>query len=275
MKKYLFLTLLFITIVPIQIHAMKEDNPLLTRIKEERIETIPEFMEVVRLLGEGKPFGDSILHDAVALGQYKIVKQLLTQGINANIPNYVDGTPPLLRATRTDIAELLVSHGARVNITNKHGDTSLHSGPARYLPEMTEWFITHKVDVNVVNKQEETPLHKVCRKGCAEKLLAHGAKLDVIDSSRNMPLHNAASNGYADIVELFLKSNANIHAQGYAESTPLHQAALNGQMDAAGILVKKGADTGCKDFFDMTPAQCAKQNGHSELAKILRSAAKK
>lgn len=254
----------------------KEDNPLLTKIREERIETISEFEEVVRLLGEqSKPLGNSILHNAVLLGQYKIVQQLLEQKVDPNILNFVNGKSPLFFAARTDIANLLLRFGAQVTLVDKSSNTMLHDEPSRYLPEMTEWFIAHGTDVNAVNKQGQTPLHEARRKECAEQLLAHGAKLDNTDDSENTPLHNAASAGLADLVGLFIEGGAGIDARGYAETTPLHQAALNGNKEAADVLVKNGADVSFQDLFGMTPAQCAEQKSYSELAQILRLAEKK
>ena len=172
MKKCLLLTIMFIGAGSHQIQAMKEDSSLLIKIEEEKIETISEFMEVVRLLGEqGKPLGNSLLHDAVFLRQYKIVKQLLDNGIDANIINFVDGKPPLFFASREDIAELLLGYGAQVKLVDHFGSTVLHSDSSCYLLEMTEWFIAHGAEVNAVDKLGQTPLHRVRRKGCTEKLL--------------------------------------------------------------------------------------------------------
>jgi ankyrin repeat protein len=72
------------------------------------------------------------------------------------------------------------------------------------------------------------------------------------------PLHLAAANGYKEIAELLLVSNASVKARDNHESTPLHQAAASGDhADLIELLIAHQADVNAVDENGLTPLHYA------------------
>lgn len=112
--------------------------------------------------------------------------------------NNVGMTPLELAVIERDegIAELLLAHGADVNVT-------------RALP------------------RQETPLHYAAGDGdlgIVKLLLAHGANVNARDDEGETPLHLAAANGEVEIIELLLAHGAEVNATDNSNRTPLYRA---------------------------------------------------
>ncbi|MCX5925555.1 MAG: ankyrin repeat domain-containing protein [Candidatus Dependentiae bacterium] len=105
------------------------------------------------------PVGD---HDAIA--QY-----LIKNGANINYIDEKTGNTPLHQACsehNPKIAQLLLAHGAQVNITNKTGDTPLHlilrstearSAQKQQKLELIQEILNKKPDLTIKNKDGQTP----------------------------------------------------------------------------------------------------------------------
>ncbi|MFC1841790.1 ankyrin repeat domain-containing protein [Candidatus Dependentiae bacterium] len=122
------------------------------------------------------------------------------------------------------IATLLIQYGAKVNETNKHG---------------------------------ETPLHIAARKGrkkMAKLLLKYGANINARDNEGNTPLHIAATSYdfRKEIIEFLIKKGANINAKNDLGYTPVHRAAddaaqFKKYIPAVIQLLQHGADINIKN----------------------------
>ncbi len=87
-----------------------------------------------------------------------------------------------------------------------------------------------------------------------EEFLTQGVRIDATNKYGLTPLHWAAWHGSADVVEILLANDANIHAKcKKAGMTPLHYAAAFGRKDIAEVLVAKGADINSKNKRGGTP----------------------
>jgi ankyrin repeat protein len=84
------------------------------------------------------------------------------------------------------------------------------------------------------------------------------------------PLHLAASDGYKEIAELLLASNANVNARDNHLSTPLHQvAASGGHADLMELLIDHKADVNAVDENGLTPLHYATLTDNVVGVKIL------
>ncbi len=246
------------------------EEELIRKVKEGKIETMSEFVEIVKFLEKDERFpSKTLLHHAAGFRAYKIAEQLINQGFDVNAIDYKNKTTPLFEASTVEMAELLFKHHVRLDVTNGFGDSLLHGEPACYLPEMTEWFIEHGISVDRVNNMKQTPLHQARRKKVAELLINHGADVNARDKYEDTPLDEAVLNGKADIVELLISRGAKIKIDEDCTSTPVHIAAANGDKDVLEVFIRAGVDLNCVNLVGETPLHWAARNNNREMVDFL------
>ena len=167
---------------------------------------------------------------AVEEGDAAAVQAALDGGLDPNVR--VGGEYPLLAyAGNATVADVLISAGARVNVTESHGNTPLHfaSHLGRY--STAEALIKAGATVDSVNWDRQTPLHwattlsEVFRHD--RKNPVGGHTLDVADKRR--------------CVELLLASGADVNAMS-TFGTPLHGARSDQNRELVDLLLEHGAD---------------------------------
>lgn len=142
---------------------------------------------------------------------------------------YRYGEPLLVNAAEWDSerTELLLKHGAKVNIRGNGDRTPLHAAAEKSDKKTVELLLAAKAEVNAVDKNDRTPLRWAVEKGSeeiVELLLAHGADVNRKDGSGNTPLHWAVNYRQKEICELLLKRGANPNVQNNQNQTPLDWA---------------------------------------------------
>ncbi len=159
---------------------------------------------------------DSPLADAAMKGDVAAVRALLANGADVNAARG-DGMTALHWAAETgnaDIAEVLVSAGAIIEVTTRLG--------------------------------AYTPLHVAGRQGAADVawvLLEAGANARAMAATGSTPLHLAAAAGSAEAARHLLDHGADIDARaGDAQQTPLMFAAAADRAEVVELLMAQGAD---------------------------------
>ena len=108
------------------------------------------------------PDGFTPLGFAVFFGQPEIVKTLLNAGADANLPSResmkVTPLASAAAAKQTDIARLLIEHGANVNARAAGGHIPLHEASANGNVELVKLLIESGADVNAKTDDGKTPL---------------------------------------------------------------------------------------------------------------------
>ena len=123
-------------------------------------------------------------------------------------------------------------------------------------------------------KDSKTTLHSFIRRGdlaSVRQLLQKGASLaeqDINDKSRT-PLHVAAHHGQQEIVQLLLRSGAEVNAGEVANWRPLHEVAHTGHLGIGKLLMKSGADVNAKADGGWTSLHQAAGNGHPDFVSFL------
>jgi len=115
------------------------------------------------ILFSGANHPPNAIHGAVNVGDIKLVKKLLDDGVDVNqqfvIPDgSILGATPLHNASNSkEIAELLISKGANVNAECDRGLTPLHE--AAYIGSLSvvKLLIEKGADVNALDNQGRTP----------------------------------------------------------------------------------------------------------------------
>lgn len=163
------------------------------------------------------------LDRAARAGDVATVARLLTEGANPNEINSFGGTA-LTGAcglganspSHTKVVQLLLTHGADVNLSVINGTTALN--------EASFWGNYETVRV----------------------LLDAGADANVAKDNGYTPLLGAASRGHADIVRALIAAGADKGARTSTGLTALHLASTGGFTDVVELLKTAGADTRAK-----------------------------
>ena len=184
---------------------------------------------------------------------------------------------PLLVASdngRLDIARVLLDHGADVNYQDSHGTSPLHLASRIPSNDLIQLLLDHGANVNASDKEGRTALYHVSYQGQPETLVAklllkNGANVHTQCESGWTPLHEAASRGYADMVQLLLDYGADANSQSNDARTALHVAACRGCLEVVEALLKRGADPHARTDEGQTPFQLASKGKHTQVMQLL------
>uniref|UniRef100_A0A8C3QMI0 Uncharacterized protein n=1 Tax=Cyanoderma ruficeps TaxID=181631 RepID=A0A8C3QMI0_9PASS len=186
----------------------------------------------------GKELQESLCPWAVQAGAASISGLLLSKGMDTNVRNQAEETPPHIAAFQNNgaLIGLLVTAGARINAVTKYFVTALHVASQRGHADAARQLLHHEAHVNAQDKQAKCPLHL------------------------------AAEQGDKTLAEMLLKARADPNAQD-KEKTPLQAAALRGHLSAVEVLLANRA--GAKDTDGWSPLHYATTRGNTDIAKVL------
>lgn len=155
--------------------------------------------------------------------------------------SFVGGLVPLHNGCsygHYEVTELLVKHGANVNVADLWKFTPLHEAAAKGKYEIVKLLLKHGADPSKKNREGATPMDLV-REG----------DQDVADLLRgNSALLDAAKMGnLARVQRLVTTENINCRDAQGRNSTPLHLAAGYNNYEVAEYLLENGADVNAQD----------------------------
>ncbi|TMS08226.1 Tankyrase-1 [Larimichthys crocea] len=273
---------------------------------------------VQQILNENIPVRNSDvdyrLLEAAKAGDLDTVKSLCTaQNVNCrdlegrhstplhfaagyNRVSVVDGLVPLHNACsygHYEVAELLVRHGASVNVADLWKFTPLHEAAAKGKYEICKLLLKHGADPTKKNRDGNTPLDLVkdgdtdiqdllrgdaalldaAKKGCLARVqkLCSPDNINCRDTQgrNSTPLHLAAGYNNLEVAEYLLEHGADVNAQDKGGLIPLHNAASYGHVDIAALLIKYNTCVNATDKWAFTPLHEAAQKGRTQLCALL------
>ena len=193
----------------------------------------------------------------------------LLVGAGANLEaQQADGATPLHIAMKNTyrigavIVNFLVAQGANVNAQDDNGETPLLSGlTTNSLSRNRNAFQTllaNGANPNLANNRGGAPLQVAAMLPgdsffYTEKLLESGADVNLSGPGGRTALHNAAQWGTAQVVDLLLKSGANIHAETNNGETPLQLS----ESDAVSDVLRAGGACEADKHWNRNAMQCA------------------
>ena len=144
----------------------------------ERVRTL--LKENPALISAYSADGWTALH--LNFGHMEIAELLLNSGadVNAVSKNKFVATPlqGAVVRKRLDLAQLLLAHGAKVNVRGEGGDSPLHEAAGSGQIEFAKLLLAHGADVNAKDDDSKTPLTialEYKQPEMAKFLRAHGA----------------------------------------------------------------------------------------------------
>ncbi|XP_035677358.1 death-associated protein kinase 1-like [Branchiostoma floridae] len=203
-------------------------------------------------------------YTAVEYGDVQTVKKGLEDGVDIKAKRdwgkLCEQTSLHVASTfgQTEVAELLIQHGANVVAWDQHQSTPLHHAAYKGKTKTCELLIRAKGDVNAKNKDWWTPLHKAAFPGHTETckaLIDAGAEVNARNQDKHTALDRAAGWGHTGTCEVLISSGAELNPPNKA--TPLHWAAKYGRTGTCELLLRKGAEVTAKDERGRTPLNCA------------------
>ncbi|CAG0896138.1 unnamed protein product [Cyprideis torosa] len=130
--------------------------------------------------------------------------------------------------------------------------------------DIVELLIKHGADVNILSTSGNTPLIVACTNGHADILLEHGAHINTHSKEfKESALTLACYKGHLQMVKFLLENGANLSEEMH---TGLMEASMDGHVEVVKVLLDHGAEVNMpQDSFE-SPLTLAACGGHVELA---------
>lgn len=159
-------------------------------------------------------YGNTSLHHACWNGQSEVVKVLLEKAADRVNDLNDDGESPLLLAARKSnltIAEMLITAGAKPDITNLNGISPLHVAAGNGDLFMGKALLNAGAGINQKTSDGQTPLilaARSSRNDFTAMLIEAGADVNAVDNDQHSAMYYASEAGYTEIVEQLLLAGA-------------------------------------------------------------------
>ncbi|KAH0490035.1 hypothetical protein TgHK011_001520 [Trichoderma gracile] len=217
---------------------------------------------------------------AAAQGDDEIVQILIEKGANLEIASIDLNRRPIHLAAlngHVEVVERLLEAGAQVDPhKNSPDDTApspLWLAAAEGHFEVAELLVQKGADINFsFHPSKLFPLHEAALNGCADMVslfIKNGADVDARAKYDWSPLMIAAHKNHIGIIDLLLEQNANVNAEKKDGATALWIASDEGHVQVIQKLFDKGAKSLADRALQRRPIHQAAQNGHLEAVKLL------
>lgn len=157
--------------------------------------------------------GASAIWYAAKENEFAAVEMLLSHGADVNVANSKGITPLHEAAANGSIrtCKLLVNHGAGLEAVSQQTGTALHFAVTEDRVKTTHELIQMGAQINATNANGITPLILSClanKPAVARELLTAGADLSVEFMGGFTALHIAANSGATEMVQAFIECRA-------------------------------------------------------------------
>ncbi|MDH3760384.1 MAG: ankyrin repeat domain-containing protein [Gammaproteobacteria bacterium] len=239
--------------------------------------------------------GTRPLQLASARGYRNIVIALLVKNVNINQTDS-RGDSALIMAVRnkhTEIARLLLDHGAKHDLINKKKKSAVDLAYADDNPDSRALFASYgikpravvsaKVSLTLdefratVKKQGARyagwPLLNIAielgESSVSKQIIERRPALGATDPDGNSALHVAARKGDAVVLGRLVSLGANLNATNLRNETALYLATESACLKCVQRLLDKGADPSIATKFEITPLEIAVQKKQPKIALLL------
>jgi ankyrin repeat protein len=198
-------------------------------------------------------------------GQAGVVRVLVEAGADVNLtsggqPTAVEAA---LRLGYTEIAEMLVVAGARVNSKNGR---ALRYASARGHEEVVHGLIEAGASLESVGNSGETALVAASYYGrtrIVQMLVAAGAR---VNSNNGRALRYASAHGHEEVVHALIEAGASLELMGNSGKTALVAASCHGRTRIVQMLVAAGAQVNSGNGRALQDASAC---GYEEVVRVL------
>ena len=213
-------------------------------------------------------------------GQDELVKILLHVGSNPNITDK-DGDSSLHSVINghcsKETVQEIINHGAHVNAANENGATALLLACSTAQEDLVKLLLRAGADPAILDADGDTSLHGAiaadCNKETLEELIDYGADVNALNNRGRTPLLLSCFYRYTDSVNVLLGAGADPSISDHENFSCLH-AAVDGRCsnNTLQAVIDHGAHIDAKRKDGTTALLSACRTGQSELVMFLMEA---
>ncbi|XP_034387114.1 ankyrin repeat domain-containing protein 24 [Cyclopterus lumpus] len=174
---------------------------------------------------------------------------------------------------RLDCLEVVISHGADVNVTDGAGFSALHLAAKSGQSECLKRLLQERLAVDCTDNIGRTPLHHAAVSGClscCETLWDFKASLDVQDGDGATPLILAAQMSRVELCVFLLGRGANANIQDNQGRSALMLACESDGDETVEALLRGGADTQLADALGHKATDYSVTTGNQRVTQMLQ-----
>ncbi|XP_069378241.1 ankyrin repeat domain-containing protein 24 isoform X1 [Paralichthys olivaceus] len=174
---------------------------------------------------------------------------------------------------RLDCLEVIISHGADVNVPDGAGFSAHHLAAKNGHSECLKRLLQERLAVDCTDSIGRTPLHHAAVSGClscTETLWDFKASLDVQDSDGATPLILAAQMSRMELCAFLLGRGANANIQDNQGRSALMLACESDSVETVEALLRGGANTQLVDAFERKATDYSATTGNRRVSQMLQ-----
>jgi len=262
--------------------------PLALRMRRnhECVRLVRHLVGWINLAGSPDSSGKTALMYAAESGDLEVVNVLLQFGeltlqetdpqwraivksVNMEAKDYHQGKTALFFAassSHADTVKGLLDAGADIEAMDENGRTALFDAVIGRDLETFDVLLRSGANIHARDSQGRSLLFYAVNAEVCGKLLKKGVEIERKDENGMTALFCAVEKGNLELVDLLLRSGANIHATDSQERSLLFYAV---NAEVCGKLLKKGVEIERKDENGMTALFHAVEKGNLEFVDLL------
>ncbi|MBQ2645049.1 ankyrin repeat domain-containing protein [bacterium] len=210
--------------------------------KNGNVQVLGLFAEANAYINMKDDTGKTPVYYAAAAGQEKAVKFLLLCGADINVRDENLKSPLMaaIEAKSFETVFLLINVNASVKVSDENGYTPLHYAVLNNQKEIVQTITSKFCDTEATDNEGNTPLfYSLGNKEIMNILLRSGADINGINSEGKTVLHQAVIKNDYDSVKFLIENGANVNIKDQNDNTPIFYAVKNS--DIYTYLIESGA----------------------------------
>eukprot|EP01132_Coremiostelium_polycephalum_P010038 gene10038-12307_t len=248
-------------------HAMNERPLLHAVLVQEEIKTLVNHDDV----NTKDTSGNSVLHRVSIIGNALAIKHVVVRGGRVNAVNN-SGMTPLHYAACANLqsVEILLYYGSSPNAKDVNGETPLYYAVDRGQVSVVSLLLSRGAKVNITNKNlSRNAIHVAAIKGPIVILNNNNTSTaaNIITQCSNLSNINGTIDLYLSCCELLLQRGANIFAQDIHGSTALHIASRHGKKNLVELILFYARQLKNKPTQSLSASTSSAQGGSKKELK--------